>query len=63
LGKADPAGDDEQLGTITVTIVTLRRREQREDQTEKRNKSKHYLFPIPSTELVLSHNLVQNPGW
>jgi hypothetical protein len=27
------------------------------------DESKNYLFPIPSTELVLNHNLVQNPGW
>lgn len=27
------------------------------------NESKHYLFPIPTEELILNPNLVQNPGW
>ncbi len=27
------------------------------------DENKHYLFPLPRTELVLNPNLVQNPGW
>ena len=27
------------------------------------DEGKHYLFPIPTEELVMNENLVQNPGW
>lgn len=27
------------------------------------DEGKHYLFPLPRTELLLNENLVQNPGW
>ncbi len=27
------------------------------------NENKHYLFPIPTEELILNPNLEQDPGW
>ena len=27
------------------------------------DKAKHYLFPIPQSEIDKNRNLVQNPGW
>ena len=27
------------------------------------DENKHYLFPLPRTELLLNENLTQNPGW
>lgn len=27
------------------------------------DEKKHYLFPLPRTELLLNKNLTQNPGW
>ncbi|MEO7487024.1 MAG: RagB/SusD family nutrient uptake outer membrane protein [Ferruginibacter sp.] len=31
--------------------------------TERKFTEKNYLVPLPTTELQLNHNLVQNPGW
>ena len=33
------------------------------DQTGRQFSEKNYLYPIPSTELALNPQLVQNPGW
>ncbi len=31
--------------------------------TKTFNETKHYLFPLPTTELLLNKNLLQNPNW
>lgn len=33
------------------------------NQTKTFNENKNYLFPIPTSELLLNKNLIQNPGW
>lgn len=33
------------------------------NQTKTFNEDKNYLFPLPTSELLLNKNLVQNPGW
>ncbi|MCH5599014.1 RagB/SusD family nutrient uptake outer membrane protein [Niabella ginsengisoli] len=30
---------------------------------KKFNDPQHYLFPLPTTELLLNKNLTQNPDW
>ena len=31
--------------------------------TKTFDENKHYLYPLPRTELLLNQNLSQNPGW
>lgn len=35
----------------------------RANVTKVFDENENYLFPLPTTELVLNPKLVQNPGW